>query len=569
MKKQDRAYQTEIEDAIFEHLFEGQGNCIAAAPGGTGKSFVMAKLIKKLVIKWPGTRVMQLAQDAKLLDQNCAELLGLWPEAPVGIYSAGLKQRDTREPIIFAGIQSCAKRAQEFGKIHIVIVDECDQISHKDETLYQKFIKALKDVNPNLRVIGLTATPYRLGMGCLTNLPLWDKIVIDLTKTERFNWFIEHSFLSPLVTKRACREMDITNLSMKGGEFDEKEMQELADTDELNKAVVEECIRYGQDRKHWLVFSSGVKHGHRLAKLFNSKGVTAVMLSGEDTMKHREEQETLFREGKVRCLVNCGLYGRGWNMVGIDLIAWARATQSVALWVQGCVRGTRKAPGKGSCVVLDFAGNTRRLGPVNDPVIPAPRRKGDAVKGEAPVKECPECHSYLHTRIMVCPDCGYQFPPPKTITKKAATDEILKNVKKEPQIEEFHIRSIRYKAKVGKSGNPYLEVTYGVLTERFREFLFVENDNQWVRNQFGKWWFYRGGESPVPSTTQEALDRAHTELKIPTLIRVDVNQKWPKVVGCEFEEDPKISDGETTISIDKPYLEEDYSGAITDVDEPF
>ncbi len=290
------------------------------------------------------------------------------------------------------------------------------------------------------------------------------------------------------------------------------------------------------------------------------------MLSGEDTMERRTEVEAEWRAGKVRAIINVGLYSRGFDFPAIDLIVWARATQSPALWLQGCVRGTRMFPGKRNALILDMAGNTRRLGPVNDIIVPAPRRKGDAVKGEAPVKECPECHSYIHTRIMECPDCGYKFPPPKTITKRAATDDILTGIKKPPQIEEFHIRSIRYKAKVAKSGTPYLEITYGVLTERFREALFFGNDNLWSVRRLESWWTYRGGELPAPTTHTEALDRAHTELKIPTLIRVDISEKWPKVVGCEFEEDPKISDGETTISIDKPYCE---SQPDYDIDVPF
>lgn len=535
-KHEDRAYQQEIEDAVFDYLFSDTGNPIVAAPGGVGKSFCMAKITKRFVTEWPGTRVILLAQDAKLLDQNCNELLRLWPTAPAGIYSAGLKMRDTKQPIIFAGIQSVAKRAKEFGVRNIVIVDECDQISPKEETLYQKFIHDLKTVNPQLRVIGFTATAYRLGVGCLTNLDLWDRIVIDLTKTDRFNWFVEHGYLSPLITKRTAKEIDVTNIAMKGGEFDEKSMQEIVDTDELNKAVVEECIRYGADRKHWLIFSSGVKHGHKLAKLFNSKGIPTAMLSGEDTMAHREEQENLFREGKVRCLVNCGLYGRGWDFPALDMIAMVRATQSTALWVQCVVRGTRKAPGKVNALILDFAGNIKRLGPINDPIVPAPRRKGDAVKGEAPVKECPECHSYIHTRIMVCPDCGYQFPPPSTIKKTASDEDIMRGAKDVPRIEEFAVLGIRYKPILSKKNNYYLKITYYTGTSAFHECLFFDSGNAYMQKRVNNWWTYRGGSLPCPCGTDEAAERAGNELRTPDIIRVDLNSPYKEVVGCEFND---------------------------------
>lgn len=546
---EERGYQDEIVEAVFKYLFTKTGNPVVAAPGGTGKSHCMNRIIRRLVTKWPGTRVVCLASDAKLLDQNCNSMLRFWKNAPVGLYSAGLRQRDTVQPIIYAGIQSVAKRAEAFGEVNVVIIDECDLVSPKEETLYQKFIAALKEVNPMLRVVGFTATPYRLGMGCLTNFDMWDEVCIDLTKTDRFNWFIEHGFLSPLVTKKTCSEIDVRNIAMKGGEFDAHEMQDAADTDELNQAVVEECIRYGADRKHWLVFSSGVKHGHKLAKLFNARGIPTVMLSGEDSMSYREEAENDFRNGKYRCLVNCGLYGRGWDFPALDMLAWARATQSTALWIQGCVRLTRRAPGKDNGLVLDFAGNTRRLGPVNDPIVPQPRRKGDAVKGEAPVKECPECHSYIHTRIMVCPDCGYQFPPPSTIKKTADTADIMRGPK-QTVVREFNVLGIRYKPTLSKKGHYYLRVSYFAGTDTFNEAKFFDSPNLYNKKNLEKWWTFRGGLLPIPEGTDEAAERAPNELKTPSLIRVSIGGDYPEVVGCDFD---VLAEGDDAEDDDIPF----------------
>lgn len=537
-KHQNRQYQTEIEEAVINHLFNKEGNPIVASPGGTGKSFVMAKLIKRFVVEYPGTTVIVLAQDSKLLEQNCNELLRYWEYAPCGIYSAGLKQRDTHHPIIFAGIQSCAKKPAIFGKRHIILIDEADQVSPKEQTLYQKFIDGAKKLNPNLKIIGFTATPYRLGVGCLTNLDMWSEICIDLTKTEQFNAFIENGYLSPLVTKRPTKEIDVTNVSMRGGDFDEHSLAEVTDTDELNKAVVEETIRYGMDRKHWLIFATGIKHGHKLAKLFNARGVPTAMLTGEDKMEHRKEIEGKWRSGEIRAVVNVGLYGRGYDFPGIDLIVWARATQSTAYWVQGCLRGTRIAPDKDSATVLDFAGNIRRLGPVNDPIVPAPRRKGEAVKGEAPIKECPQCHSYIHTRIMVCPDCGYVFPPPSTIKKTAETADILRKTSPTGCVVEDHeVLGVRYKPTMSKNGNYYLRVTYSTFAHRFHAYKFFDSGAMLTQRENKNWWIHCGGNLPVPGGVDEAADRAVNELGIPKIVRVDVSEKYPRVVGVDFDEE--------------------------------
>jgi DNA repair protein RadD len=261
-------------------------------------------------------------------------------------------------------------------------------------------------------------------------------------------------------------------------------------------------------------------------------------------------------------LVNCGLYGRGWNWPALDLIAWVRATQSTALWVQGTVRGTRTAPEKQSCLVLDFAGNIRRLGPINDPIIPLPRRKGDAVKGEAPVKECPQCFSYLHTRTMVCPDCGYVFPPPSTIKKTASEEDILKGADGPPRVEEFKVLGIRYKSVMSKRGIPYLKVTYSVGTHNFVERKFFNSDNSFAKRNVKIWWTFRGGLLPVPADTDEAIERADSELAVPTVIRVDLASKYNDVVGCDFDSDDTTAEKylghKPTATTEKPFTDDDF-----------
>lgn len=551
---ENREYQTEAEQAVWDFLIYEEGNGIMALPGGCGKSYIMARLCKRILMEWPMANIMVLQRDAKLITQNSNELLNYWPQAPIGIYSSELKQRDTLAKIVFGGIQSVAKRAHEFGDRHIIFIDESDQVSPTEATQYQTFIEGLKERVEGLRIIGPTATAYRMGIGCLTNMDLWDKIIIDFTRTERFNRFIEEGHLCKLVTKKTKAEVDITNVSMKGGEFNEKELQEVSDTDELNKAVVEECVAYGGDRKHWLVFASGVKHGHNLERAFRSRGVSAAMVSADKEMKrivgvdengnpltYAKDCENKFRSGEIRCLINVGLFGRGWNFKALDLIAWVRATQSVALWIQGCVRGTRTYPGKESCLVLDFCSNIKRLGAVNDPIVPKPRRKGDSSPGEAPLKCCPECFSYVAIQAKECVDCGYVFPPPKTINKTASSDDILSSGSGEPLIEDFRVLGIKYTDKLSKAGNPYMEVRYNVITNTFKEVLMFGSDNAFIRRKIEGWWSYRRGNYPIPESVEEALERTG-ELRIPTIIRVNVAGRYPEVVGCDWDEDAKLKE---------------------------
>lgn len=526
-----------MEDAVIDYLFEEEGNPLVAACGGSGKSHVMARLTKRFVTEWPGTRVIILAQDAKLLSQNSNELLRYWNEARFGIYSSGLKQRDTTQDIVFCGIQSVYKRGKEFGMRHIVLIDEADLVSPKDDALYNKFLNTLKEENPNLRVVGFTASPWRLGTGCLTNLPLWDKIVINLTQGDEFMWFIDNGYLSPLINKAGVKQLDITDISMKMGEFDEKALQAATDTQEMNQAVVSEALKYGADRKHWICFSAGVLHGQHLAKIFNSRGVPTEMLSGKDTMEHRKEVEARWRSGEVRCVVNAGLYGRGFDFPGIDMIIFARATQSPALWLQCCVRGSRVATGKDNCLIIDMVGNTDRLGPINAIRTPTPRRRGDGPPGDSPLKICPVCMSYRPIQEKVCGDCNSEFPPPKTMRKTASDKDILvrsKGPEGIAQVEEFQVTGIRYSS--GCKTQNYLKVRTSVGTQNFSEYKFFESDSNYVIKQLTQWWIHRGGNLPLPSTVDEALSRT-SELKIPSLIRVDLSKKYPEIVGCDFDDE--------------------------------
>lgn len=535
-----RDYQHEMLQACQDFLTEDEGNGIVAAVGGVGKSLTMNALMKWAVVEYPGTRCMLLCNDFKILNQNMNSMLKFWPQADIGCYSASLKQRDTRKPILYCGIQSVGKRPQEFLPPDIILVDEGDMVSEKEETLYQKFISHF----PDARIIAFTATPYD-SKGCMTNGQTWHKIIIDLTKRERFNKFVDDGYLSPLVTKKTCVEIDVTDIAMKFNDFDEKSANEAADKEEIHRAVVSECIRYGADRKKWLVFSQGVENGHKITKYFNAAGIKTVMLTGADSVAYREEQERLYHEGNTRCLVNCSLYGRGWDCPEVDLIAIAKATQSTRWWVQALLRGTRKAENKNDCLILDFAANTKRLGPVNDPIIPRPRRKGEGVKGEAPLKVCDSCYSYVAVQCRVCPDCGAEFPVSTTVQKTAGTDEIMARGEAEPQLEDFPVYGVRYEKKVSKKGNDYLQVRYNVgVTYYTRSFIF-DSDNIYIKGIAEKWWKYHGGQDPIPENCESASDRADQELKIPTIVTVDVrigpDKKYPVVTGTSFEdyeEDP-------------------------------
>ncbi len=166
-----RPYQRESIDALYEHWQSGGGNGLIVIPTGGGKSLIIATLLREIMTTWPLMRVGMITHTKELISQNYAELLKVWPQAPAGIYSAGIGRRDTRHPILFCGVQSVWNKTDLIGRFDLLLIDEAHLISRSAGTMYGKFLAALKERQTDFRIVGLTATPYRLDSGRLDKGP--------------------------------------------------------------------------------------------------------------------------------------------------------------------------------------------------------------------------------------------------------------------------------------------------------------------------------------------------------------------------------------------------------------
>jgi DNA repair protein RadD len=166
-----RDYQQRSINQLYDWLSHNSGNPCLVLPTGAGKSHVIAALCKDALQSWPETRILMLTHVKELIEQNAQKMRQHWPNAPMGIYSAGMGQKILGEPITFAGIQSIRKHADQVGHVDLVIIDECHLVNHNDEGGYRTFLSDIYRTNPNVRVIGLTASPYRLGHGYIIEKP--------------------------------------------------------------------------------------------------------------------------------------------------------------------------------------------------------------------------------------------------------------------------------------------------------------------------------------------------------------------------------------------------------------
>jgi DNA repair protein RadD len=415
-----RDYQQRTIDHLYQWFRNGhEGNPCLVLPTGSGKSHIVAALCKDALQNWPETRVLMLTHVKELIEQNAEKMRLHWPGAPMGIYSASIGRRQLGEPITFAGIQSVRDKAHLIGHVDLVIIDECHLVGHKDEGGYRRLLADLKDINSNLRVVGLTATPWRLGHGLITDAPA---IFSDLIEPVSIDELVKRKFLAPLRSKVTAERLDVSGVRKRGGEYIESELQAAVDNEAQNRAIVQEVIARAGERKAWLFFCAGVQHAQNVRDVLKGFGIVAECVTGATTKAERERILTLYKAGEIRALTNANVLTTGFDYPDIDLVAMLRPTMSPSLYVQMAGRGMRPKSHADHCLVLDFAGVVATHGPIT--AVQPPKKAGSG-NGEAPVKVCEACHELCPISARKCPACGAPFPEPE---KKALTlhiDDIM------------------------------------------------------------------------------------------------------------------------------------------------
>lgn len=552
-----RDYQEWAIREIWRYFENNTGNPIIAMPTGSGKAHVVAGLLKSIMIAFPRTRAMVATHVKEIVAHNYAKFLDSWPNAPAGIFSAGLNKKEFHQPITFCGIASVARRAAQFGYIDILFIDECDLVGPDAKAMYNKLIAELKKTNPALKVIGLTATPWRQGMGLLTEGDLFTDIAVDMTGIEAFNWFIEEGYLVPLIPKRTTLVLNTEGVHIRGGEFVQGELQLAVDKRIITLKALSETLSLAYDRKKWLVFASGVEHAKHVADMLtNEFDVPCKAIYSGMSDAERDAVLEEHRSGKIRAIANNNILTTGYDDPGIDLILMLRPTESVRLWVQMLGRGTRPlySPGydlqtkegrlssianssKINCLVLDFAGNTKKHGAINNPRIPG--RKGNRV-GDAPVKVCEVCGIWNHISAKYCggkphpssAGCGSEFFIQTKLKMEASTSELI--IANFPITETFKVDHIAYSlhSRVGKPDS--IKVSYYCGLHMFTEFVCPEHEN-YAGVKAKEWWRKRTKEK-MPLDTDTCLELIPT-LPAATHIRVWVNKpgKYDEITGTCFD----------------------------------
>jgi DNA repair protein RadD len=527
---QNRYYQNDCIKAIYEYFSHSKGNPLCVLPTGTGKSVIIAQFIASAFKSFPHSRIMMLSHVKELIEQNYEKLRIVWPQAPCGMYSAGLNSRDVSTSIVFGGVQSVAKCIERslregdlrhFGRRDLLIVDEAHLISPDEDTTYRYVIDKLKAINPRLKVIGFTATPYRMKQGLLTEGDnVFTDICYDIGTREAFVRLVDEGYLCNLIPRRTKEQIDVSDVKITAGEYNLKSLQERVNINSVTDRAVKEIISLGQDRKAWLIFASGIENAECINKALNYYGIKSAVVHSKQKDEINAQILKAFKAGKIRCVVNNDKLTTGFDHPAIDLIGMLRATKSPGLWCQMLGRGLRVSEGKKNCLVLDFVGNTLALGPVNDIRIPGPK---GAASSDAPVKICPKCETYNHASVRNCENCDYEFPAYTKIVREAP----------EKLIDYHEVERVFYTKHLKDGSAPSLKVTYVCKdSSSFAEYVSVEHLDKKVRKIAEKWWSARC-KLPMPSTVDGIIPLLGS-LRKPYRIRVQKDLKYPKVLSADF-----------------------------------
>ncbi|EIV8499569.1 DEAD/DEAH box helicase family protein [Vibrio parahaemolyticus] len=358
-----RPYQADSVKAVIHYFRKHSTPAVIVLPTGAGKSLVIAELARLAK-----GRVLVLAHVKELVEQNHAKYEGY--DLKGAIFSAGLGRKETDQQVVFASVQSVVRNLDSFkNQFSLLVIDECHRVPDDKNSSYQKVITHLRELNPGIKVLGLTATPYRLGMGWIYQYHTRGQVRTEESRFFRdcifelpIRYLLDENFLTP------ARMMDAPVLSYdfsqlkpaNTGRYKEAEMDMVIDkAKRATPQIVEQIIQYARERKGVMIFAATVRHAQEIHGLL-PEGETAIVI-GDTPTPERDAIIQAFKNREIKYLVNVSVLTTGFDAPHVDLIAILRPTESVSLYQQIVGRGLRLSEGKNECLVLDYAGNSYDL----------------------------------------------------------------------------------------------------------------------------------------------------------------------------------------------------------------
>lgn len=554
-----RPYQKDAVEAAYQALAARDDNPCVVIPTGGGKTHVIAQICSDAVVRWKG-RVLVLAHRKELLEQNAEKIQRYSDDAwkpgkfSVGVYSAGLGRRERVQQVVVAGVQSAFRRATELGRFDLVLIDEAHLIPPDGDGMYRTLLNDMAKINPLVRCVGFTATPYRMTTG---EICTQENILNHVCYEASIPSMIAEKYLCDLVSKSGKPESiaDTSDVRIRGGEFVERDLSQVFSDRRVVESACTEILREansGAGRKKVLVFCCGIEHAKMVLAALKALGAgekECGFVCAETPAIIRSGELEAFKRGATRFMVNVNVLTEGFDAPNIDMIALLRATQSPGLYYQMVGRGLRTHPGKENCLVLDFGENVMRHGPIDQI---RPRDRSGPGGGDAPMRACKECQMLYPAAMIVCPHCGAPAPE-KPIAKhqdKPADLPVI-STGSEWETSEFEVTSVSYdvhQKRGAPQGHPRtLKVAYYSGIDSVFEWVCIEHEmGSYPHCRALAWWTLRS-QTPMPDDADMAnrLARAGA-LRVPDRLYVrrhKLDKELPKILSVHFTEEkpPAVS----------------------------
>lgn len=527
-----RPYQEAAVDATFDNWkLRPSSAQIIVAPTGSGKTVMIGMAAERYLSEAQGGRVLVLAHVPELVEQSYVTFRQMFPAMSSGIYAAKLGRKDRRTRVTFALVQSVARNIEAFRDCGLIMIDEAHLVPHSSDGQYRAVIDGIREARGHdfVKILGLTATPWRLNSGNLLEPykdqpPLFDEISYEIDMLD----LIEEGNLSKVVTRATKMRMDAKGVHKRGGEYIDSELDAKFNNDRINKAIAKETVEAGieQDRKSWLVFCITVDHATRMRDMIRQHGVSCEMICGETPMGERRRIISAYKQFKIRCLTSVNVLSTGFDHKGVDLIAMARPTNSPGLYLQQAGRALRTFPGKADALLLDFSANVFRHGLLTSVKGVFKKRKKEDEDEEAAVKECPSCSTVVAAGTRTCPQCGHVWEMREKPDREAKLSG--KNMATRVMDEASNwvdVLDANYRATAGGPEKPsVLVLSYRVMTPdrgpitATESFCLDHPGDSWALKKGRQEWVKRTGLY-APTSVAEGVTRI-SELRRPAKVRV-------------------------------------------------
>ena len=459
-------------------------------PTGAGKTVVFATLIKQLYEEDPTRRFLIIAHRQELISQAVDKLKIVWPEAPVGVLAASLRQFNHTASVVVASRDTLAsqKRLEKSYPFDYIVIDEAHHVGPEMRSRYRKIIDHFEEIGcPH--ILGVTATPYRMGQGYIYGMD--DHFFGGIAYRAKLPDLIKQGYLSRLsafkVADNAVIDASKARLKFKGGDYRESDLESLAIVDQTMYAIINDWIdkAYTKGRTSTVFFCVSVVHAQKMALFLRNHNIKAACVTAETPADERKDILKDFEEGRINALCNVAVLTEGWDAPRTDCIALLRPTKSLGLYVQICGLGMRPWGDKEDCMLLDYGGNMARHGCI-DTARPERNKKDEELADDSPkiwICEAEQDNGYACLAVNDieynhCVECGAAKPkpPPKlealiggivdeaeaSETTVAVEGHVLSDELGEAAIVEKQepVVWVRAERATSKNGNDYLKILF-------------------------------------------------------------------------------------------------------------